>query len=138
MVLAPWERTGNRENSDAINPHILPDSRGPVLVEGGEVRDPSENPSIPIHNPAKDEIQVVLAPETIEKLSLGFGLQGTWVQLARIDTSTAPEEVLEDDKKRRKGKKGGYGAYGEPTKWWYLEQLMCAIPSFHTDRPQDK
>lgn len=137
MVMAPWRRTGNYNKSDAINPQTLPDSRGPIVGEDGEIQNPSENPAIPVHNPAKDEILVLISSETVEKLTVGMGLQGTWVQIARQDLSAPEEEWDNDGKKKPKGKKGGYGVYGEPTKWWYLEQLMCAITSFHTDHPTD-
>lgn len=131
MVVAPWRKVGDHQSSDAVAPYILPDSRGLVACDKEESQGGQESSDSSIHNPAKDEIIVLITPQTAEKLHVGMGLQGVWVQIARRDPN-AEDEVVEGDSKK---KKGAPGVNGEATKWWYLEQLMCAIPSYHADRP---
>lgn len=141
IVVAPWKKVGNHSKSDIDRPRVLPDSRGPSVEVDGTIHgaDDTTNSTGPVHNVGKDHIKVLLAPESIEKMTLGFGLVGTWVQIARKVPSSNDEPVGEGKTKRRgKGrKKGGHGVNGEPTQWWYLEQLSCAISSFHTDKQCD-
>ncbi|CAL1700064.1 unnamed protein product [Somion occarium] len=112
IVLGPWKKIGNDVRSDVTAPSILPDSRGPTTHDESVAS--TEASSTHIHNPEKDEIIILIDPKTVETVqpAIGLGLLATWVQI----------------------KKGGPGVNGEPTKWWYMEQLMASIPSYHTDR----
>ena len=106
VVLAPWKKVGNHIASDVTLPVLQKSSRGEAF------------------DSSKDEIQVLLDPATCEKLPIGVGLTATWVQLAR--------KAGDDEPGRRK--KGAPGKNGEPTEWWYMEQFMATLVSFHTDR----
>ncbi|TCD59967.1 hypothetical protein EIP91_010957 [Steccherinum ochraceum] len=148
MVLAPWKKIGNHDASDIQTPDIRPDSRGTVI-------DPKA-PASTINNgvatsngthafdPKKDLIHVLITAEAAEKAieSMGMGLLATWIQLARRDHAAEPED--EDIKGWEKinsldpdRKYGATGVNGAPTKWWYMEQLTGAFPSFHADRHYD-
>ncbi|KAI0089214.1 hypothetical protein BDY19DRAFT_944738 [Irpex rosettiformis] len=105
VVLAPWKKVGNHIASDVTLPIIQDSSRGDGF------------------DPSQDEIQVLLDPATCDKLPIGVGLTATWVQLAR-----------KDGEKTKQPKKSVSGKVGEPTKWWYMEQFMATLVSFHTDR----
>jgi hypothetical protein len=129
MVLAPWEKVGNGVASDIATPVIQSHSRGNVVPISTTAEALDETSATGVFNPLTDEIQVLLDPETCDKLVVGMGLTATWIQLARKAGDDEPET-----KKKKSAKKGGPGKNGEPTKWWYMEAFMTAIMSFHTDR----
>ncbi|KAL4251123.1 hypothetical protein ABKN59_005610 [Abortiporus biennis] len=145
MVLAPWKKVGNHDKSDIQAPEILPDSRGKVFVASPPAdTDEAESttsdplPSEEGHNMRKDEITVLVEPELVDVLTrgTGLGLTATWVQIVRSAGEDESEAIKdESNKRRRKAKKlGGPGQNGTPTKFWYMEQLMSTLPSFHSDR----
>ncbi|THG96403.1 hypothetical protein EW026_g5425 [Hermanssonia centrifuga] len=149
IVLGPWVKIGNHVASDVTSPKLLPDSRG-AFVPIPEEKDATEvkqeelpvaegkKPDQPAHDATKDEIAVFVDPAVLEKLVVGLGLGATWVQLARKEPpgDDGPEErkVMNWSKKNSNRRKGGPGKNGEPTKFWYMEQLMTILPSFHMDR----
>ncbi|KAI0940051.1 hypothetical protein AcV5_001261 [Taiwanofungus camphoratus] len=130
MVLAPWPGWDEHERSEINKPLILPDSRGAVLTEevnsaAIDVREASK-----LHNPLKDDITVLLDPGVADKIIVGMGLHATWVQIARQDLNSAKEIGLSNS---TRGGKGGPGEVGKPTQFWYMEQLVAILPSYHTE-----
>ncbi|KAK7696124.1 hypothetical protein QCA50_000767 [Cerrena zonata] len=132
VVLGPWKKVGNDVRSDITPPIILPDSRGPTTLDDPETS-PAPKPDAHIHDPAKDEITVLIEPKACEKLkdAVGMGVLATWIQLARTDTEATEEWA---GLKKNGEKKGAPGVNGQTTKWWYMEQVMATFVSFHTDR----
>lgn len=115
IILAPWKKIGNHIGSDVTLPVLQTHSRGD---EG--------------FDPTKEEIMVLLDPMSVEKIPVGVGLTATWVQLARRAGEGDDEEG--EGKGKGKKKKGAEGKNGEGTRWWYMEQFMATLTSFHTDR----
>lgn len=132
VVLGPWKKIGNDVRSDIISPIILPDSRGPSTLDDPETS-PIPKPGAHIHDPAKDEITVLVEPKAAKTLkdAVGMGILATWVQIVRTDTEVTEEWA---GFKKRGEKKGADGVNGQTTKWWYMEQVMATFASFHTDR----
>ncbi|KAG5638072.1 hypothetical protein H0H81_001921 [Sphagnurus paluster] len=114
IVLAPWldwDRAQG-EMPHLATPRILDTSRGPIRgVIGPEGRvEPEENGNgeavvedgkLKPHDPLNDDITLLVEPEAVPLLSVGLGLAGTWVQIAR-------EQDFVDDagkKKKKKAKK---------------------------------
>ncbi|KAJ7454722.1 hypothetical protein FB451DRAFT_1279101 [Mycena latifolia] len=80
---------------------------------------PNSSTGSEAHDPLTDEITLLLEPEAAAKLSVGMGLGGTWVQLARVqDSSLATKKERGELKKKESG-----------TGYWYLE-LETIMPSF--------
>ncbi|KAL6309820.1 hypothetical protein BKA93DRAFT_821530 [Sparassis latifolia] len=127
MVLEPWSGHELHKNSEITEPIILPDSRGAVVSESAET---AGNSASAVHNPSKDQITVLIDPSIADKMVVGMGLGATWVQLARQDLTAAPDASEADEK----NKKGGWGEAGQPTPYWYMEQLVSVLPSFHTEQ----
>ncbi|KAJ7098506.1 hypothetical protein B0H15DRAFT_580055 [Mycena belliarum] len=71
----------------------------------------SDRPAAKAHDVAKDEITVLLKEEAAGLLTVGMGLGGTWVQLAKAEEG--------EDKKEK-------GTY------WYADELTMILPSFWT------
>lgn len=147
MVMAPWVKIGNHVASDIVTPSFLPDSRGAVVHVPDKIKHPdtATAPALatdgpPPFDPTKDEIVVPLDPETLAKLTVGMGVNGTWIQLARrepgvVDGSETPSVgPVEWNRDKTNRKLGGPGKNAEPTKWWYMEQLHAVLCSFHIDR----
>ncbi|KAI9000675.1 hypothetical protein BD414DRAFT_472396 [Trametes punicea] len=136
VVLIPWHEWDVYDKADVTKPLILPESRGAAIREEDEVLPPSEEGASKPHNPFKDEITLLVEPSTAEKLLVGVGIEATWVQLARVDPSVPVQ--LETDaitKPHNEPKKhvGGPGEPAVPTKYWYMEQVLSVLPSFHTE-----
>ncbi|OSD04489.1 hypothetical protein PYCCODRAFT_1364032 [Trametes coccinea BRFM310] len=132
VVLIPWHEWDLYDKADVTKPRILPESRGPVVKEEDEVVETEEGAPKP-HNPFKDEITLLVEPATAEKLLVGIGIEATWIQLARTD----PEAFLKADADAQQNIQGApdsdAGASGEPTQYWYMEQTLAVLPSFHTE-----
>ncbi|KAF5388292.1 hypothetical protein D9615_000822 [Tricholomella constricta] len=141
VVLGPW--AGWDAASDDMPhmavPRILETSRGPIngVVgedgkvgpvpvqpdsngEGKEKEDVPERRVRP-HDPLNDDITVLVEPAVLPMLSAGLGLGGTWVQIAR------EEDFGAERKKKKKGKSKKVA-----TRYWYIDELMLILPSFHT------
>lgn len=131
LVLGPWKTWDSHNLSDVGPPNMKAGSRGAVVEADteGAVAAAGEG----AHNPYKDEITVMIEPSSVEKMKVGMGLRATWIQIARQDVSKQSEQVIGEKQRRRKGQKGGWGEPAQPTKYWYMEQLMAVIPSYHTD-----
>ncbi|KAI0337913.1 hypothetical protein BDW22DRAFT_836849 [Trametopsis cervina] len=134
MVLAPWVKVGNHTASDVLSPVLQEHSRGDVVPIPVKGETPVEPAPAGAFDPRKDEIRVLLDPATCDKLTVGMGLSATWVQLVRKDGEDEPSDVSGKGKNRESAKKGAPGKNGVPTQWWYMEQFMSTLVSFHTDR----
>ncbi|KZT05598.1 uncharacterized protein LAESUDRAFT_681115 [Laetiporus sulphureus 93-53] len=130
-TLAPWGDWERHTGSDIMRPSVLSRSRGPFITEADQSEDKmdSENGAKP-HDPFKDEITVLFEPAVAEKLIIGMGLAGTWVQLARQDLSAGSWTDKNAAGKQQRDEKGEFGV---PTKLWYMEHLASIIPSYHTE-----
>ncbi|KDQ61433.1 hypothetical protein JAAARDRAFT_203947 [Jaapia argillacea MUCL 33604] len=85
MVLAPWLEWNMDETSEIRTPVILPKSKGRV-VSSNKVGDASggrEEDEEGGHDPFNDNITVLVQPSVLDKLVLGMGLAGTWIQIVR-------------------------------------------------------
>lgn len=133
MVLAPWTSWDSRTYSEIVKPQILRASRGPTITEEQDAMDtdgPEAN-TTKRHNPFKDELTVLIDPSIAEKLLIGMGLIATWVQIVRQDLSVrdwASAEAAE-----AKTGKEDTGEIGEPTQFWYMEQLIAILPSYYIE-----
>ncbi|KAI0048063.1 hypothetical protein FA95DRAFT_1491522 [Auriscalpium vulgare] len=121
VVLAPWPPPTDAQRSDVTPPTILPASRGAIVVEGEA---PPEVPAgaLKPHDPYTDEITVLVEAKSAALLTVGMGLGATWVEIVR-------QKGQDVGKKSKKGKKK------ERPRYWYMEQLMHQLPSFHAEMP---
>ncbi|OCH94547.1 hypothetical protein OBBRIDRAFT_789237 [Obba rivulosa] len=132
VVLVPWGEYDVHPRAEVTHPQFLRDSRGAVAMdEAGDSAPTGPRP----FNPYKDEITVLIDPQIAQHMWLGMGLGATWVQLVRQDPTKSAEAV---ETKGKKKQKGGAGEPGEPTKFWYMEQLSMILPSFHTENVPHK
>ncbi|KAI0638537.1 hypothetical protein C8Q77DRAFT_439030 [Trametes polyzona] len=142
VALIPWHEWDTYDKADVTKPRILPDSRGPVVEDqtppasdSAPAVDAQQNvPGWPPHNPFEDEITLLVEPSTAATLLLGTGIEATWVQLARVDPNVPFEaDDTETVYGARKTRKGGPGEPVAPSKFWYMEQVLSVLPSFHTE-----
>ncbi|KAI0650384.1 hypothetical protein C8Q79DRAFT_998242 [Trametes meyenii] len=137
VVLIPWHEWDAHALADVKRPIILPASRGAVMLEeeAADAAPPGEG-AVPPHNPFKDEITVLVTPAAAEKLTVGFGVEASWIQLARVDPGVpivVDEEDFRDPYAPNKKRVGGPGVPVAPTKYWYMEQVLNVLPSYHTE-----
>lgn len=125
VVLSPWiDWDVQGDVPDMSNPRILETSRGPVMIEGGQVSSAIGTGLTKAHNPQQDDITLLIDISVLRHMSIGMGLGGTWVQLARTQ-DLEPDKATGKKKARSKSKKA-------PNTYWYLEKLEISIPSFWT------
>lgn len=130
LILAPWERLDQRtyeSGTDVMPPIILNTSRGPVVLEEEE-GEGGDGKAVPrAHRPWKDEVAVLIDPGLTEVMLVGMGIGAIWVEIVRDKEA---EESSAGASKKGKGKK-------EEPKYWYMEQLVHQLPSFHIDKPDE-
>ena len=160
VVLTPWVKVGNHVASDIVPPDVLPDSRGAVVIpvlsksdllnhgirNGGRrsLADPPDAANTvgpyPPFDPTAHAVRVLVDPATLDLFegALGMGVCATWVQIVRKDVpgdDVRPEVDLSTKKGRKAPPpRGAAGKNGEPTEFWYMEQVSFVCTSFHTDR----
>jgi len=140
VVLAPWVGwdKADDEMPYMAQPRILETSRGPIQGVVGEDGRVEPLPVVPAgteaataaegvkpHDPFNDDITLLVQPELLPMLSLGLGLGGTWVQMAREQDLAADGEKKKKKKKKSKSKKA-------TTRYWYIDELILTLPSYHT------
>jgi hypothetical protein len=137
VVLGPWIGwdQARDEMPHLAKPRILESSRGAVVVVVVESEKNMEAASDPApvpaadgpkpHDPLKDDITILVEPAILEYLSLGMGLGGTWVQIARV------QDLAEEGAKKRKKKKKGKSKKAAD-RYWYVDELLMILPSFYT------
>lgn len=112
VVLTPWD-------DPLVNfPVIHRLSKGPTLAAGEDLPTPSIG--LRPHSPWKDDI-TILVDETaaqVLKKSIGMGVGGTFLQLARQSDFELAE------KKKKKSKRGD-------TRLWYVSGVMSTLTSYH-------
>ncbi|GLB34237.1 hypothetical protein LshimejAT787_0111210 [Lyophyllum shimeji] len=136
VVLAPWpgwDRASD-EMPHMAQPRILETSRGPIRgvvkadgrvepLPAGTEPEPVQEGVIP-HDPFNDDITLLVEPELVPLLSPKLGVGGTFVQIARgQDFASAGDKKKK--KKKAKSKKSS-------TRYWYIEELLLTLPSYHT------
>ncbi|KAJ7159008.1 hypothetical protein C8R43DRAFT_357711 [Mycena crocata] len=139
-VLAPWlgwDGDG-ASNKEASMPRILPSSRG--VVDGasswGAEAKLDTNASAPTalfkpHDPMADHITVLLDGAAAETLSVGVGLGGTWVQLARLGSLQARVGADKGGtKEAMTNTSEGMSATEERNRYWYMDELIMILPSY--------
>ncbi|KAJ7125305.1 hypothetical protein C8R44DRAFT_852105 [Mycena epipterygia] len=84
------------------------------------------------HDMLKDEITLLVDPAHANKLCVGMGLGGTWVQLARLQDSLDISSTSADSGGKPKKKKALSKAQKERRglRYWYLDELMMTLPSY--------
>ncbi|KAF9463091.1 hypothetical protein BDZ94DRAFT_652744 [Collybia nuda] len=135
VVLEPWlgwDKAGD-EMPHLSKPRILESSRGPIISTNDDVAvDPNAQDTTPSavsvdkmkpHDPTKDDITILVEPKVLEALSVGLGIGATWVQMAREQDFA--EEAKKKKKKKSKSKK-------VPQRYWYVEEVILVLPSYHT------
>lgn len=126
VVLEPWLDWGCED--------IAPEFKTPTLVGGvtlsssdsTKVKEGGENGKS-MHDPLKDGITVLVEPSVANSLSVGMGMAGTWVQMIPLGS----DESFGDGGGGR-GRGGGGRAGRKEQKFWYVEEIFLAIPSFWT------
>ena len=130
VVLEPWLDWGGEG--------IAPEFITPTLVGGDtlssldstKAKEGSENWKS-THDPLKDEITILVEPNVTNSLSVGMGMAGTWVQMVPLRS----DNFGGGRGRGRGGKRGGGGgatALRKEQRFWYVEELSLAIPSFWT------
>ena len=125
VVLEPWLDWGGEG--------IAPEFKTPTLVGGGtlssldstKAKEGDENEKS-THDPLKDDITILVEPSVANSLSVGMGMAGTWVQMIPLKS-----DYFGDDS-GSKGRGGEAKAGRKEQRFWYVEELSLAIPSFWT------
>ena len=128
VVLSPWLNWDGGEVPAFSKPRILESSVGEVVDPLSPAPVQAGTTAKKPHDPLTDDITVLLRLSTVEDLSEGVGLAGTWVQLARVPKVERGDGGEPPAKKKKKSKskssalkKGGY---------WYVDDLTVTVPSF--------
>lgn len=135
VVLTPWTGWEDPEDEEGQSaPRIFPSSRGPVVdpkdaagveLEGDAAKPPTGGRKP--HDPTKDDITIFVGASVLDTLSMGMGLGGTWVQLARQQEDfERPDGEEKPKKKKKKSKSKKSGA-----RFWYMEELVMTLTSYH-------
>jgi hypothetical protein len=119
VVMEPWVRTPTDELVDIVKPIITSSSRGAIVedpfAEGLDVVD--------AYNACRDDLTVLLEPESVDYFHVGLGLCGTWVQIARcedVESLSADQDTPHVSKHPRDC-------------FWYLEDVASIFPCFYTE-----
>ena len=128
VVLEPWLDWGGED--------IAPQFVTPTLVgedtlsslDSTKAKEGSENGKS-THDPFKDVITILVEPSVTNSLSVGMGMAGTWVQMVPLRSDN-----FGVGRGRGRGGSGGGGATAgrKEQRFWYVEELSLAIPSFWT------
>ncbi|KAJ6516572.1 hypothetical protein C8R47DRAFT_1313004 [Mycena vitilis] len=119
VVLEPWVGV----YPAVVPPHILGCSVGALAPA---VAASLEHPKP--HDVLKDEITVLVEPETAQLLCKGMGLGGRWVQLARVqdrEPVITTNVAAEDKKKLSKTQKAR-----RRLRYWYIDEHVMTVPSY--------
>ena len=98
-----------------------PNSRSAIITDDGQV---NEGVDVPVHDPTKDPITVLMLHSTAEILMRGIGINATWIQVAPKTVDTGMQRSMG----KGKGK-------DDPQVWWYMEQVVQVLPSFWEELP---
>lgn len=114
VVLSPWS------DPEVNFPVIHRLSKGPTLAQGEELPESVVGPKP--HSPWKDDITILVEEETAEvlKKSIGMGMSGSFIQLAR----QSDFEPVGEGKSKKKNKRGD-------KRFWYVSGLSQTFTSFH-------
>ena len=135
VVLEPWLDWGGEG--------IAPEFITPTLVGGDtlssldstKAKEGGENGKS-THDPLKDDITILVEPSVTNSLNVGMGMAGTWVQMIPLRSNNfgggrGPGRG-DDGGSRGRGAHGGTRAGRKEQRFWYVEELFLAIPSFWT------
>jgi hypothetical protein len=133
VVLKPW--------LDWSGDGITPEFKTPTLVGGDtltsldstKAKEGGENGKS-THDPLKDEITILVEPSVTNSLNVGMGMAGTWVQMVplRSDDNLGGGRGRGRVRGGSRGRGGGATAGRKEQRFWYVEELSLAIPSFWT------
>jgi hypothetical protein len=130
VVLEPWLDWGGEG--------VAPEFMTPTLV-GGDTLDSTkakEGSEIgkSTHDPLKDDITILVEPSVTNFLNVGMGMAGTWVQMVplRSDNFGGGHGRGRGNDGGSRGRGGGARAGRKEQRFWYVEDLSLAIPSFWT------
>lgn len=154
VVMEPWPGWDVYDNeATATVPQIMGSSRGRVVVypkdndhnqvvhafDSDKKSDSfgaasSCDGDVPVHDPLKDAVTILIEPECAQMLKVGMGLEGTWVQIARkedLDLGNE-EERLKGTERPLSTSMGNEnnGAFGQSQRFWYLTKLLTVLPSY--------
>ena len=151
VVLSPWsdweeERARKEEEEEEGVAMGVPfDYRVPeVQVPSGSDSDAKRY----AHDALQDDITLLLEPRVAELVCVGVGIAGTWVQLVPVREEFGFSAGSGGGRGRGRGRGGGGGRDGrggsssnlnsgvggaqKETRFWYVEEIYMAIPSFWT------
>ncbi|OJA19159.1 hypothetical protein AZE42_05387 [Rhizopogon vesiculosus] len=121
VIMEPWVRTPTDELLDIVKPIITSSSRGAIVedpfVEGLDVAH--------VYNPCRDDLTVLIEPESADYFRVGLGLCGTWVQIARCEDVEIPSATTDQDTP--------HVSKHPRDCFWYLEDVASIFPSFYTE-----
>jgi len=133
VVLEPW--------LDWSGDGITPEFKTPTLVSGDKLtsldstkaKEGGENGKS-THDQLKDEITILVEPSVTNSLNVGMGMAGTWVQMVplRSDDNLGGGRGRGRVRGGSRGRGGGATAGRKEQRFWYVEELSLAIPSFWT------
>ena len=136
VVLEPWLDWGGEG--------VVREFMTPTLVGGGDTLLSSLNSTKAkeggeigksAHDPLKDDITILVEPSVTNFLNVGMGMAGTWVQMVplRSDNFGGGRGRGRGNDGGSRGRGGGANRAGrKEQRFWYVEDLSLAIPSFWT------
>jgi hypothetical protein len=120
ITMEPWLRENSADADKHFVPRILKSSRGGGIGSSGmtlsEMGDGVSK--VKPHDIFRDAITVLVDSAVGQILCVGMGLEGTWIQLARLENNT---EV---------GDGGAVTEMQPDTRYWYLDALLTVLPSY--------
>ena len=147
VVLSPWSNweevkvKKEEEVEEGVGMGVPFDYRVPeVQVPGASDSDAKQSS----HDALQDDITLLLEPRVAELVCVGVGIAGTWVQLVpvREEFGFGAGSGGRGRGRGRGGRGGrggsssnlnsGVGGAQKETRFWYVEEIYMAIPSFWT------
>ncbi|KAF5392289.1 hypothetical protein D9757_001452 [Collybiopsis confluens] len=149
VVLKPWLDWEIGEEKDGkVLPQIKGFSRGRVVVytqddgealieyeDGADIKsnaaaapEDGANSVPPAHDPLNHQITILVDPDTAKLLKVGMGLNGKWVQLARMTDLKSGDAGIAESGIQPKEESGGDGQ-----RFWYLYKMLMVLPSYHAN-----
>ena len=131
VVLEPWLDWGGE--------NVAPGFMTPSLVGGDmssslnstKAKEGGENGK-PTHDPLKDDITILVEPSVTNSLNVGMGMAGTWVQMVPLKSDNFGGGRGRGRGDNGSSRGGGARAGRKEQKFWYVEEIFLAIPSFWT------
>ena len=130
VVLEPWLDWGGEGIAPGfVTPTLVGGDTLSSSLDSTKAKEGGENEKS-THDPLKDEITILVEPSVTNSLKVGMGMAGTWVQMVPLRSDNFGGGRGRG--RGRGGRGGGATAGRKEQRFWYVEDVSLAIPSFWT------